>query len=874
MRTFNHLYTVFGIGLITALLHFSAMAETPWLQETLPNGLQVIIKENHTAPVADLRIFVRTGSIYENEYLGAGISHLFEHLINGGSTTTHSEEEINDLIDKLGGANNAYTTKDHTCYFITTSGEMIFRAVELLADWMTNCTFPEPEFKREMGVVIEELRKANEEPDRIIHQLLDDTMFRVHPTRYPVIGYEHLIQGITRNDILNYYHQRYAPNNLVVVAVGDFSAPQVMEKISEAFSRSEPRPPPALALPAEPVQVGPRERTMRRKGLGEAYFILAYHTIPIDHPDLFALDVLSYVLSQGRSSRLVKAVMEEQRLVSSIYSYSATPSYDAGVFAITGTCKDTEAEAALSAIYQELERIKTEPAATGELNKAIKQKQADEVLGRQTAAAEASEIGINMITTGNPNFGDVYMRGIQAVTVADLQRVAVRYFHENNRTLVMLRPETERQSVESSALKVSSSQIHKTVLPNGLRVLVKRNPNIPLINAQMLFLGGVLSESPEQAGICRITTEMLTRGTISRSRDDIAGFFDRCGGRYSVTAGNNTLGLSMEVLREDFPQALTVFADMIKNPIFPATELETVRKNTLAAIATRNDDWNSELSYYFKKRFFSPHPYANDSLGKEESVAGLTAADLKIYYDKFVNPSQGVLAVFGDLDENETLKMIENAFGDLPAREENSPLPNRPQPTPVTENRVSEEAVNKQLSAVYIGYPGIAITDHEDRFALTVLDTILSGFNYPGGRLHHRLRGGDKDLVYIVHAFNFVGIDPGFFGIMAASSPAKMNEVIAIILEEIEKIKATPVGDEELNTARIVCTTMEKLSRQTNSDMALQAVLDELCGLGYDFSDRYTELIGKVTAADVQRVANKYLTHYVQVRTVPANNPR
>lgn len=179
--------TLFVVGLF--LLGFTTRAV---INEILDNGLQIILKENHMAPIAALRIYVKTGSMYEQEYLGSGISHYFEHLINGGSTTTHSEKEIKQRIDYLGGVNNAYTTKDHTCYYITTSSEMIGDAIELMADWMINSTFPEQEVQREKGVVLEELIKGREEPFRILNKLLYETMFMKHPVRYPTIGYSTL----------------------------------------------------------------------------------------------------------------------------------------------------------------------------------------------------------------------------------------------------------------------------------------------------------------------------------------------------------------------------------------------------------------------------------------------------------------------------------------------------------------------------------------------------------------------------------------------------------------------------------------------------------------------------------------------------------
>ena len=309
---------IIALILSTFLIQFAAVGINPPLVEVMENGLQIIVKENHTAPVADIRVYVKTGSIYEDTYLGTGISHVFEHLINGGTTTTYSEKEISELIDRLGGANNAYTTKDHTCYFVTTSSDMINPAIDLLSDWMMNSSFPKNEYKRELGVVLEELHKGNEEPRRITYQLLSEIMFQVHPVRLPVIGEEALINSITHQDIINYYKARYVANNMIVVAVGDFDRQDVISHIKSAFQDCKRGPVPAISLTEEPGQLGKRTRTRYKKGLGEAYFSIGYHTVPIDHEDLYPLDVLSYILSRGGSSRLIRSLLEEKRLVSSI----------------------------------------------------------------------------------------------------------------------------------------------------------------------------------------------------------------------------------------------------------------------------------------------------------------------------------------------------------------------------------------------------------------------------------------------------------------------------------------------------------------------------------------------------------------------------
>ncbi len=842
------------------------------LIEVMPNGLQIAVKESHTAPVADVRIYVKTGSIYENQYLGTGISHVFEHLINGGTTRNYTEKEINEAIDQLGGANNAYTTKDHTCYFITTSSELTAKAIDIMADWMMNSTFPENEYQRELGIVMEELRKGKEEPYRILSKQLYRTMFNVHPVKFPVIGEESLVTKITHQNILDYYDMMYAPNNMIIVAVGDFNKYKIMDHIKKAFASFERKIIPVYSLADEPKQLGKRQKTVTKKSIAETYFALGYHTVSIDHKDLFALDVLSFILSNGGSSRMRKSLVEEKRLVSSIYAYSDTPGYNAGTFTIKGVCKNENTEPAIQAILQELDKVKNIPVTEKELAKAKKQMTADDILGIQTASSEASELGINLLMTGNPEFNTYYLENIKNVTSEDVMQAANRYLFDDNLSVVMLRPEENKTVDKGKRQSTTHQKIQKFSLDNGIRLLVKNNPNLPLVNLRAMFIGGVLHEPRDKAGISRITAALLTKGTTSRSRDDIATAFDSIGGSYSYISGNNAFGINVEVLKEDFHFALNIFADMLKHPAFDENELETIRQNTLSSISRRNDRWDKEVFYIFKQKFYRTHPYHNDPLGTKESIRSVTTADVRDFYRRFVNPGRCVVSVFGDVDENNIQESVRDVL-DNNFSSETFDLPKIEPVRAIKDDLTIIKEVDKSLAAIYLGYPGTDISN-PDRYPMIVMDTILSGHRYPGGWLHEQLRGQDKDLVYVVHAHNFTGLAPGYFGITAAASPGKMDEVISIILKNIETIKSERVSEEEMSKAKTICNTMEKLSRQTNNAMAIQAVLDELYGLGFDFSNTFSNRINQVTADDVLRVAKKYLTNYVLVRTKPNENSK
>ncbi len=846
------------------LLVFSLAADDPKpLVKVLPNGLTVVVNENHTAPVAALRMYVKAGSIHEQEYLGAGISHVFEHMIHGGTTTNRSEKKIRDLLDHLGGHSNAYTQRGHTGYYITTPREKIGLAIELMADWMANCTFEQKEFDREIPVILEELHKGREEPRRVLYQAFMETVFRKHPVRHPIIGYEPQVKALTRDDIVKYYKRKYVPNNMIVVVAGDFDAGKLMQTVQQAFGGLKRKPLPPVVLPREPRQLGRRQRIVESDKVKTAYFRLGYRSVTIDHPDLYALDVLSYILSHGRSSRLVRSVVEKQRLADRVFSYSDTPEYDAGLFVIGGRGNPKDVDQAVTAVVAEVRRLQAGLVSQEELAKAKQQKAANQVIYNQTVEDEADSLGINMLMTGNADFDRLYLANIRQVTAEQVRSVARRYLVDDQLSVVIMRPPDQTATAAEHPREQRAAGIRRVTLPNGLRLLVKRNPNIPLVNMQAYFLGGRRWESADQAGISSIVGALLTRGTATRSGDEIAAAFDRLGGRIRGTAGNNTIGLGCEVLKEDFDAALTIFADILQNASFPKEEFAKVQKRRLNAIAGKDDDWQGQLYHRFRQEFFGKHPYATTALGRKETIAAMTAADVRQCYRQRLVPARGVVAVFGDINEKEVLTRLRTALGDF-----KRPAPPAPAaaPRPARRQAVTQTVPTKRgISAVTIGYPGARYTDLDGRYSLMVLDAVLQT------RLYEALRG-NRNLVYLVYSTSFTGLDPGYFAITAAATPKNMPEVLSVIAAEVEKVRRQPVAAEELQKARSMCINAEILGNQTNGDMALRAVLDELYGLGCNHHLEFRRRVHAVTAEDLQRAAGQYLVRplTVQLQGKPA----
>lgn len=826
----------------------------------LSNGLTIIVQENHAAPVATVRCFVaNTGAVYEDEHLGAGLSHVLEHVVSGGTTTRRSEDEIEEIVDRMGGATNAYTTSDHTAYYIDCSAEDVDKAIELVADSMQHVAFRPEEFERELKVIRQELADGEVDRRRVLWKMINDTLYRIHPARVPTIGYLDVLNQTSNQTIIDFYRERYIPNNQVFVVVGDVRTEQVLETVAAGYRGTRRAADTFIPLPDEPPQLSPREAFREMEG-ETIDFALVWPTIKLSDPDLYALDVAAYILAEGESSRLAQRLKYEQALALAVRSASFTPEYVRGWFGVMTVCPPENYDQVGEIILEEVHRLAQEPVPADELAKAKKQKAAELVFGRQTVQDAAQSLGRSYISTGDPLFDIRYVENIGKVTAEEIQAVARRYFVDDRLNTIAITPPGELPEETTETTPLGESEIRKIVLDNGLRVLVKRQSNLPLVHMQAVTLASGLVEDDTTAGRTSLLAAMLDKGTENRSAREIAEFFDSIGGRLSFSSGRSTLLGSMSVLRDDFPQAAELFAECLTAPAFPEEEFGNVKELALTAIARRSDDPRAEALELFQQALPAESPYHIITGGTTESVAPTTVEDIRQWYERYVVPENTVLAVFGDIDPDEAAQMAQRLFGSLG---EGRPAPeiSFDRPNDIPEDRSVTKQTTKPTGVIFLGYPGTSVRNEADHAALTVLDAMCSGYQYPGGWLHNELRG--EGLVYSVHAFLISGPAPGFFAVNAQTSPQAIDEVVSRIRKNLQRAKEGDFSDEELQRAKEMIVKLRAQQNTTVSEQALQASLDEIYTLGYDHEDRFAERIGAVTREDVLRVAREYLTNSV-----------
>jgi zinc protease len=836
----------------------------------LSNGLTVIVQENHVAPVATVRCFVKnTGSAFEGQHVGAGLSHVLEHVVAGGTTTKRTEKEISKIIDSFGGATNAFTSTEMTVFFIDCPAKQTMLAIELLADSMQRIKFEPSEFERELKVVRRELADDEVERGHVLYQLLNQTVYTVSPVRHPVIGYLPVLNRTTNQTIIDFYHHRYIPNNQIFVVVGDVRTAEVLDHVRRQWVGNPRRAETVIALPREPEQLTPRETIREMEGTSFDV-ILAWPTVELSHPDLYPLDVAAYILSQGESSRLVRSLKYERQLVLSIEAESYTPHFVRGWFGVQASVRPEQWKQAEPEILREVYRLRDALVDPAELAKAKKQKAAELVFDRQTVQQAADSLGRNTIAAADPNFDEHYVEGIQSVTAEQVRDVARRYFVPQRINRVIIAPPGGAPKNARQLAAAQEGPVRLERLPNGLRVLVKRLPNLPLVNIQAFVLGGSLVDTPHTAGRANLVSDMLDQGTARHSADEIAQYFDAVGGKLGIAAGRNTIYGSATVLRDDFPKAAALFAECFTQPTFPDDRFQKAKQLSLGEIARRNDDPHKEIFEFFADNLPEGSPYHVVEGGTAASVGRLTAADLRAYYARYFAPQNMVVTVFGDVDPAAALAIVRQNFAVL-RRSADLPPVDFHRPNALGGKIVRNKKIGKPTAMILLGYPGPSIFDRQDYAAMTLLDAITSGYSYPSGWLHTELRG--EGLVYFVHAFQMTGPAPGYFLIFSQTQPEKLAEVVQRIQRIMQRAKDGKIEPAEFRLSQQMVTAMHAQENTTIAEQARQAALDELYGLGYDYNRHFDERIADVKLEDVVRVANKYLNDYLLTTSSPEKTP-
>jgi len=883
-RRFNGLLaSVLWMAIILVLagpIHAASVTQGA-LRYTLDNGLTVILKEDRSAPVAAIQIWVRTGSANETEE-EAGITHLIEHMIFKG-TPSRPAGEIARGIEAAGGHINAYTSFDRTVYYVEIPAAQVLTGLEVLLDAVQHSLFDPEELKREKEVVLEEYRRSLDIPERQLGWDMMALAFQKHPYKRPIIGYEETIRSFDREDILAYMDKWYTPRNMVLAAVGDFDAKAVLDAVKALVKEFPQRAGKEPRRPQEPPQTQLR-KLVKEDTVQQVYLNMVWHIPALTHDDIYPLDILESILGRGKSSRLYTRLKMEANLVYRI-SAGVYALKDPGLFSVDATLGPDKLDAALAAIGEEISRVTVEPVSAAALTQAKNISEADFVFDMEDMSGQARTLAFFQTMTGDMYNADDYLNQIRDVTRADILRVAREYLRPQNLSIGVLAPEGSAISLKEEAAaelftpqdcaasgkasqKPQEAEPSMVVLKNGMRLILKENPDIPAVSMTAAFLGGTRLEPEGKWGISAFVADMLTRGTRNRTASQIAQTVESWAGMLRGFSGRNTLGVSGKFLSKDLYGGLEVLADVLLNPVFPASEMAKVREDILAGIRAKKDRPTRELFDLFYQTLYPDHPYGHPQTGTAETIQSITRTDLETWYRSVARPSNMVLTLVGDLDPDQVIPCVKTLFENVP-RPDEKPLDIMAE-TSLKKPRLTHVQRPGAQTHLIVGYVGAGIGTRLDA-PMALLQTGLAG---QGGRLFIELRD-KQSLAYAIAAFRNPGLGTGAFGAYMACDPKKVETAINGIFEEFRRIREKGLTQEELDAAKSYFTGNLLIGLQTNGRQAMQMTLDELYGLGYDHLPTHIQEIEAVTLEDVKKAAREIILpdRYVLVTVGPGAGP-
>lgn len=817
----------------------------------LDNGLTSILKEDHRTPTFAAVLLVKTGSATEGEYTGSGITHFIEHLIFKG-TSTRNAQQVENQIKALGADIGAYTTFDYTAFKIQGPADNILPILDIFYDIIANPAFDEEELKKEKKVVLNEMRFTQDDPKKYLSRQFWQTTYLLHPYRNPIIGYRKIFENLTRENVEDYYGRFYIPDNMVLAIAGDINTQVVKDKIVQTFGSLVRKSFTIPVVQDEPEQITPRYKEFSY-AVSKMYMTLGFHSVSLADRDLYALDTLAILLGEGKSSILYQSLHNRLALVHGISAYNYTP-FNPGLFIISATFDPANKDKVIEHILDEIKDVQRSPFKQKELEKAQNQVISAYLFSKQSQESLADDLGVSQLLTGDMDFSKHYIEGINSVTSSDIIDVAKRYLTRDNMTTVALMPAAIMEAEPKAVTRVVSARtIVKKRLRNGITVLISEDRNLPLVSVRICMQAGLRTEDKENNGISNLTAEMLTKGTTSRSEEQIFTEVESLGGSISTYSANNSLGISLDIMSKDFKKGMELLSDVIVRPAFPRDKLRILKKNTLARIALMNDDIFITTEKRLREKLFFGHPYGMYPTGEADSVNKISRREIIEFYRNYCVGSNVVISVCGDIDPHKTYRLISSRFKGI--KKKSPPGINEAGLAKIAERIEIKEKMDKEQAVVMIGFRSVGI-NHLDRYPLQILSSIFSG---GAGRLYANIRQ-KKGLAYTLGTFGMTGIDTGSFIFYAATAPENVDEVKDEIIAQIGQVNEGALSEEEIDSAKKSLISKHQIGLQTAGAFALKTALDELYGLDFDNYLDYPGDIGKVSKEEIIQVANKYFT--------------
>jgi len=850
------------------------LPEIKYVKYQLPNGLQVILHEDHTVPMVSVNIWYHVGSA--NEKKGrTGFAHLFEHMMFQGSE--HAPYGVFDRVTEgAGGENNGSTTQDRTNYYENMPSNYLETALWLESDRMGYllASITQERLDNQRDVVKNERRQRYEnQPYGRADEIARSLMYPSdHPYSWTTIGSMADLSAASVDDVKEFFKQYYTPNNASLSIAGDIDT-TLTKQLVEKYFAGIPAGPNIERLREWVPQLNDVRRVTVEDNIRLPRLYIYWHSPAAFKPGDAELDLFASALSTGKNSRLYKSLVYEKQIAQEIYAFQQSQEHCSRFTIVATASAGHTLDEIEKAIDAELQKALTGGITLQELKIA----QTSYEVGFVNSLAPIGGFGgradlLNLYNTrlGDPNRFQWDLDRYTTATVASVMEQARKYINLNGRAIISYVSPGERTTQETGVDRAKEPaaaaeptftppKIQKATLSNGLELYLVEDHRLPLIDANLLIRSGWAADPTSKPATASLTAELLDEGTKTRTALQIADEIDRLGIQLGVGSGYDASNVNLSSLTRNFDAGLALMADIVMNPTFPGDELERKRQEYLGRITQEMVQPAALAQRAFNKELYGEgHPYAMppSGAGTTSSVKAITQADLVSFYKGNYLPNNAAIVMGGDITLAEAQVKLERAFKNWKQGTVTPVIVAAPKPPDKTTIYLVDKPGAAQ-SMVYVGHLGILPTS-PDRLTCAVFNNALGGYG-SSGRLYKNLRE-QKAYTYGIYS-NFVWRNHvGPFVANGSVQTKVTKDAVFELAKEFRELATTrPLSDEELAFNKVSLIQQFPQAFETMNDMVggLYSMVNQ--GLAMDYWQTYQSRISAIDAATVQAAIGKYV---------------
>ncbi|MEA2096305.1 MAG: pitrilysin family protein [Candidatus Cloacimonadota bacterium] len=821
----------------------------------LHNEFKIITAKDNSNPLVCLQLYIRIGSAWE-EKNEAGYSHLTEHLVFK-STKAYPQNAIMNKVTNLGGSINAYTEFDSTCFYITLPSKFTEEGIEILSELVLKADFSNEDFSSEKKVVIEELKQFKNEPeDSFIEDIAAD-YFKKNPYKKPIIGNMNSLKKADPDSLRNFYNKYYVPNNCFLVAAGDIKGNELDEVIKKYFSKWKPsklkeRKRMSNHFPTKP------EIKYFAKDISSNMLAFVIPDLAETDPDAYPLSLVTKAFAIGKNSRLYTRLFTQEKLIDNVHVHSLSGINDGASVIVILPKRKADLTKISKIFMEELKQFFLHGMNDIELEDNKKELIYFYRYTFEYMESLASSLGSEEILSNYKKFFE-YPEMIRNITSNDIKRIIKNYFSKEHLYIYCTGKNNVNESIICKLLKekyksnkIIEQTFFETRLNNGMKILLKKVTGKPTVGISLSYEVSQLNETVKNLGINYLTSTLLLYGNEKRNYQQ---FLNHCisnGINFGISPHSETTLINAKCFKETLPASLELVSDVVLHPTFPKEHFNNIKLTIKSNLDRVKDYPQHNSSLLFKEMIFGKKSNLNNRSGSKTSIQNITIKQIKEWYNKHYQPENMSLAIVGDFNFDEALRLCESNF----SFEKNN-YSRSIQKALINSSKTKYKLTKRGMDQAIITIGGFACNAHDKvkNTAFHILSQIIGGEN--DSILFTELRE-KRGLAYSVD-FSFSSVrSTGFWVASAVVDKANKDEAVKVIRDVLKSIMTNGITLKELETTKNFIRGQRVMEQESVLNLAQTLSILESLGLGYSHYLKRDERLDRVDVKMLHELASEY----------------